>query len=160
MSENVKQSAQPEGYSMDVKPQKKRSMGKIVAIVIAGIAVVAVILTFFVNSATKAPVATSNQFLNAIQASNAATAYSLFSSSAKAAVPSDQFDALVQQIGPVLNANEKMTSKKVNASTGSASTAEVVYEIPGTDGKTYSFTVNLTKEGDAWKVLNFDSSAK
>jgi hypothetical protein len=48
----------------------------------------------------------------------------------------------------------------VNASTGSASTSEVVYEIPGTDGKTYSFTVNLTKENDVWKVMNFASKAK
>lgn len=160
MSENIKQSAETEGYSMNVKPQKKRSTGKIVAIVIAAIAVVAVALTLFVNSATKAPVAVSNQFLNAIQASNAATAYSLFSTPAKATVPSDQFDALVQQIGPVLNASEKMASKKVNASTGSASTAEVIYKIPGTDGKTYTFTVNLTKEGEAWKVLNFESTSK
>ena len=161
MSENIGQVAQPENYSMNTQPvKKKRSIGKIIGIVIAVIVVVVVGLTFFVNSATKAPVAVSNQFLNALQASDAATAYSLFSTAAKAAVPSDQFDAVVAQVGPILNASEKMTSKKVNASTGSASTSEVVYEIPGTDGKTYSFTVNLTKENDVWKVLNFASKAK
>lgn len=161
MSENIGQVAQPDNYSMNTQPvKKKRSIGKIIGIVIAAIVVVVVGLTFFVNSATKAPVAVSNQFLNALQASDATTAYSLFSTAAKAAVPSDQFDAVVQQVGPILNASEKMTSKKVNASTGSASTSEVVYEIPGTDGKPYSFTVNLTKENDVWKVLNFASKAK
>ncbi|HEY3293175.1 MAG TPA: DUF4878 domain-containing protein [Candidatus Nanopelagicaceae bacterium] len=160
MSENIGQTTQPGDYSMNSKPVKKRSTGKIIGYVIAIIAVVAIVLTFFVNSATKAPVAASNNFLNAVQAGDASAAYDLFSTEAKAAVPSDQFDAVVKQVGPILNAKEKMTSKKVNAETGSASTAEVVYEIPGTDGKTYSFTVNLTKEGDTWKVLNFASKAK
>ncbi len=160
MSENIGQVAQPGDYSMNAKPVKKRSIGKIIGIVVAAIAVVAVVLTFFVNSATKAPVAASNTFLNAIQAGDASTAYALFSTEAKAAVPSDQFDAVVKQVGPILNAGEKMTSKKVNASTDSASTSEVVYEIPGTDGKTYKFTVSLTKENDAWKVLNFTSKAQ
>lgn len=160
MSENIGQVAQPGDYSMKAKPVKKRSIGKIIGIVIAAIAVVAVVLTFFVNSATKAPVAASSTFLNAIQAGDASTAYALFSTEAKAAVPSDQFDAVVKQVGPILNAGEKMTSKKVNASTDSASTSEVVYEIPGTDGKTYKFTVSLTKENDAWKVLNFTSKAQ
>lgn len=159
MSEVTGQTAQPND-SMNSRPVKKRSVKKIIGYVLVAVVVVVVGLTFFVNSATKAPVAASNQFLNALQAGDAATAYSLFSTAAKAAVPSDQFDAVVAQVGPILNANEKMTSKKVNASTGSASTSEVVYEIPGTDGKTYSFTVNLTKENDVWKVLNFASKAK
>jgi uncharacterized membrane protein YvbJ len=159
MSEVTGQTAQPND-SMNSKPVKKRSVKKIIGYVLVAFVVVIVGLTFFVNSATKAPVAASNQFLNALQAGDAATAYSLFSTAAKAAVPSDQFDAVVAQVGPILNASEKMTSKKVNASTGSASTSEVVYEIPGTDGKTYSFTVNLTKENDVWKILNFASKAK
>lgn len=160
MSEKIGQAAQPGDYSMNAKPVKKRSIGKIIGIVIAAIAVLAVVLTFFVNSATKAPVAASNDFLNAVQAGDASTAYALFSTEAQAAVPSDEFDAVVKQVGPILDASEKMTSKKVNTSTDAASTAEVVYEIPGTDGKTYTFTVNLTKEGDTWKVLNFTSKVK
>jgi len=160
MSENIGQPAQPNYDSMNSKPVKKRSIKKIIGYVLVAFVVLVVGLTFFVNSATKAPVAVSNQFLNAIQASDATTAYSLFSTPAKAAVPSDQFDALVKQAGPILNTSEKMTSKKVNGSTGSAATSEVVYEIKGTDGKTYKFTVNLTKEGDVWKVLNFTSHAQ
>jgi hypothetical protein len=53
-----------------------------------------------------------------------------------------------------------MTSKKVNGSTGSAATAEVVYDIPGSDGKNYTFTVNLAKENSVWKILNFLSKAQ
>lgn len=109
MSENTGQVAQPDNNSMNTQPVKKRSIGKIIGIVIAAIVVVVVGLTFFVNSATKAPVAVSNQFLNAVQAGDAATAYSLFSTTAKAAVPSDQFDAVVKQVGPILNASERMT---------------------------------------------------
>ena len=159
MSENLGQATQPGDYSMNSKPVKRRSFGRIIGIIIGAIVVVAIALTFFVDSATKAPVAASNSFLNAVQIGDASAAYSLFSSEAKAAVPSDQFNAVVNQVGPILSAQEKMTSKKVNAQTGSASTAEVVYEIPGTDGKTYSFTVSLTKEGETWKVLNFVSKA-
>src|SRR5487761_2454048 len=157
MSENIGQSTND---STIPKPVKKRSMKKVIGYVILALAVLVVALTFFVNSATKAPVAASQQFLHAVQADNAATAYSFFSVEAKKVVPSDQFDALVQQLAPILNTGEKMISKKVNGSTGSAATSEVVYEIKGTDGKTYRFTVNLTKEGDVWKVLNFTTKAQ
>lgn len=160
MSDNIGQPAQSNSDAVNAKPVKKRSVGKIIGYVLVAFVVVIVGVTFFVNSATKAPVAASNQFLNAIQASDATTAYSLFSAAAKTAVPSDQFAALVKQVGPILNTNEKMTSKKLNGSTGSAATSEVVYEIKGTDGKTYKFTVNLTKENGIWKVLNFTSHAQ
>ncbi len=157
MSENIGQSTNDSTIS---QPVKKRGMKKVIGYVILALAVLVVALTFFANSATKAPVAASQQFLHAVQADDATTAYALFSVEAKKVVPSDQFDALVQQIAPILNTGEKMISKKVNGSTGSAATSEVVYQIKGTDGKTYRFTVNLTKEGDVWKVLNFTSKVQ
>ncbi len=160
MSDNIGQPAQPNNEAMNVKPVKKRSMKEIFGYVVLAFAVLVVALTFFVNSATKAPVTASQQFLHAIQAGDSTTAYSLFSVEAKKVVPADQFDALVKQAAPILNTGEKMISKKVNGSTGSAATSEVVYQIKGTDGKTYNFTVNLTKEGDVWKVLNFTSKAQ
>lgn len=160
MSENIGQPAQPNYDSTNSKPAKKRSVKKIIGYVVVAFVVVVVGVTFFVNSATKAPVAASNEFLNAIQSGDASRAYSLFTTEAKATVTADQFDAIVKQVGPILNTSEKMTNKKVNASTGSAATSEVVYEIKGTDGKTYKFTVNLTKENDTWKVLNFTSKAQ
>lgn len=160
MSDNIEQPVQPSNEPMKVSPVKKRGMKKIIGYAVLAFAVLAVALTFFVNSATKAPVAASQQFLHAIQAGDATTAYALFSVEAKKVVPSDQFDALVKQVAPIFNTGEKMLSKKVNSSTGSAATSEVVYQIKGTDGKTYKFTVNLTKEGDVWKVLNFTSKAQ
>jgi cytoskeletal protein RodZ len=160
MSEDIGQSVQPSSYAMVLKPVKKRRVKKIIGYVVVAFVVLVVGLTFFANSATKAPVAASNQFLTAFQAGDATTAYSLFSIEAKAAVPADQFDAVVKQVAPILNGNTKMASKKVNGSTGSAATAEVIYDIPGSDGKTYTFTVNLTKENSVWKILNFLSKAQ
>lgn len=157
MSENVGQVSQP---MSETKPPKKRSVKKIIGYVVLAFVVVIVGVTLLANSATKEPVKVSNQFLNAIQAGNASEAYGLFSSAAKEAVASDQFDGVVAQAGPILNTEEKMTNKSVKAETGSASTAEVAYEIKGTDGKTYNIIVSLIKEGDLWKVQNFDSKMK
>lgn len=160
MSDNIGQPIQPNNESISSQPPKKRGLKKIIGYVVLALVVLVVALTFFVNSATKAPVAASQQFLHAIQAGDATTAYALFSIEAKKVVPADQFDALVKQLAPILNTGEKMISKKVGAATGSAATSEVVYEIKGTDAKTYRFTINLTKEGDVWKVLNFASKAQ
>ena len=153
MNENVEPASQP-------MPKKKRSVRKIIGIVLAAFVVVIVGVTVFVNSATKAPLAVSDQFLNAMQAGDASTAYNLFSAAAKTTVTPDQFTAIVEQVGPILNAQEKVTNKKVNGQTGSAATSEITYEVKGTDGKTYSVIVNLVKDGEAWKVLNFDSKLK
>ncbi|MDP1712126.1 MAG: DUF4864 domain-containing protein [Candidatus Nanopelagicaceae bacterium] len=157
MSENLGQVSQP---MSETKPIKRRSLKKIIGYVVLAFVVVIVGVTLLTNSATKEPVKVSNQFLNAMQTGDASEAYGLFSSAAKEAVPSDQFDAVVAQAGPILNTEEKMTNKSVKAETGSASTAEVVYEIKGTDGKTYNVTISLIKEGDVWKVQNFDSKMK
>lgn len=157
MSENIGQVSQP---MSEAKPAKKRSFKKIIGYVVLALVVLIVGVTLLANSATKESVKVSNQFLNAVQATDALEAYGLFSSAATEAVASDEFDALVAQAGPILNTEEKMTNKSVKAETGSASTAEVVYEIKGTDGKTYNVTVSLIKEGDVWKVQNFDSKMK
>lgn len=157
MSESIGQVSQPVS---EAKPAKKRSVKKIIGYVVLAFVVVIVGVTLLANSATKEPVKLSNQFLNAIQAGNASEAYGLFSTAAKAAVPADQFDGVVAQAGPILNTEEKMTNKSVKTETGSASTAEVTYEIKGTDGKTYDITVSLIKEGDVWKVQNFNSEKR
>lgn len=157
MSENLGQVSQA---MIETKPIKKRSVKKIIGYVVLAFVVVIVGVTLLANSATKEPVKASNQFLNAIQAGNASEAYGLFSSAAQEVVSSDQFDGVVAQVGPILNSEEKMTNKSVNAETGSASTAEVTYEVKGTDGKTYNIIINLIKEGDVWRVQNFDSKVK
>ncbi len=147
--------------SQESAPIKKRHRGrKIVGIVFAVFVVLVVVVTVIANAATKAPLAVSNNFLNSMQSGDAAAAYDLFSTEAKTTVTPGQFGAIVKQVGPILNASEKVTNKKVDAATGKSATAEITYEIKGTDSLTYSVIVNLTKEGQTWKVLNFDSTKK
>ena len=126
--------------------------GVIVAIIIA--------LVIIVNVATSAPVKVSNELVSDIQAKNATGAYSLLSKEAQKVTSANQFNQVVDQIGPILSGTPKMISKEVRGETGSAATAKVVYEIKGSDGATYKITVNLTKEDGQWKVLNFESSKK
>jgi len=160
MTENGEQPIQTDPISVGLRPAKKRSWKKVLGVIAIAIVVLFVGASYFVNSATKAPVAVANQFLNNMQAGNAAAAYSLFSTEVQAAVPVAQFDSIVSQVGPILNSSEKITSRKINGATGSAATSEITYEIKGTDGKTYVLIVNLTKVNNDWKVLNFDSKAK
>lgn len=160
MDENIGQQSPEAVPSSGVKPAKKRNWKKILLFIAVGIVAFIVVITVTVNSATKASVKVSNQFINDIQAGDAAAAYVLFSTGAQEVVPADQFDTVVAQIGPILNTKEKMTSKSITGETGEAATSQVTYEIDGTDGKTYVITVNLVKEDGDWKVLNFDSDSK
>jgi hypothetical protein len=144
----------------DGKKKKKRSVKKIIGIVALVLAGLVVVSTIFVNSATKAPLAVSDLFLNSVQAGDAGLAYELFSSEAKTTISLAEFQSIVNQIGPILATSEKVTSKKISGETDSAATSQIEYEIKGTDGKTYTVIVNLVKEADIWRVLNFDSNAK
>jgi outer membrane lipoprotein-sorting protein len=141
-------------------PKQKWSLKKKLLVIFGVIAAVIVALVLIANAATAAPVKVSNQLIANIQAKNATQAYDLLSQGAKNATDPQTFLATVNQIGPILTGKPDMKSKEVNAQTGSASTAKVVYEIKGNDGLTYLFTVNLIKEGDKWKVLNFESTKK
>lgn len=148
----------------DVKKQSKASQNKKWSlkkkvVVISGIVVaIFIILVIVTNSATSAPVKVSNELISDIQAKNATGAYSLLSSGAKTVVPADQFKQVIDQIGPILSGTPKMISKEISGQTGSAATAKVVYKIDGSDGATYTLTVNLTKDNGEWKILNFDSN--
>jgi hypothetical protein len=142
------------------KKKKKRSVKKIIGIVVLALVGLVVVSTLFVNSATKAPLAVSDLFLNSVQAGDAGLAYELFSSEAKTTISLDELQSVVNQIGPILATTEKVTSKEIGGETGSAATSQITYEIKGTDGKTYTVIVNLMKENDIWRVLNFDSNAE
>ncbi len=144
--------------STGTKP--KRSIKKILLYVVIGVVALFLILVLFVNSATKEPVAVSNRFVDSIQASQPAAAYELFSTDAKRTVTAEEFATIVEQVGPILNTTEKITGKEIAGETGQSSIAKVTYEIAGSDNKTYEFIVNLVKENDVWKVLNFDSKLK
>lgn len=133
---------------------------KIVLFVVAGFValIVGAGVFFFVASsgATKA----SDEFLNALQAGDTTSAYQMFSTRALEVVPEEDFIAVVEQIGPILNTEERKTSTNVFTETGSDTETYVVYEVDGTDDITYVVGITMVKENGEWKVLNFDSEAK
>jgi ABC-type transporter MlaC component len=128
--------------------------------IVAGVVLFVVAVFILVSIAARGAVKVSNEFLSNIQNRQAGAAYALFSNEAAAATPRDEFNKIVDRIGPLLNTKADMKSKEVQGETGSSATSTVVYEIKGTDGVTYEVTVNLVKEDGEWKVVNFDSSAK
>jgi hypothetical protein len=138
-----------------MEPWKKATIA-IVALLVA--IVVGVVLV--VNFATSAPVRASNAFVNNIQARDSNTAYAQMSAAAQATITRSDFKTLIDQIGPILNTEEKMKNKEVVGRAGSPATAKVEYEITGTDSVTYIFTVNLIKDNGNWKVQNFVSDRK
>lgn len=143
-----------------VKPKQKWSLKKKLYVIGGSVIGVFIVLVILVNAATSAPVKISNDLVSDVQSKNSTAAYSLFSSAAKQAVTQEQLTAAVDQIGPILSGKPDMQSKEVNGQTGSAASAKVIYNIKGTDGITYVFTVNLVKDSGNWKVLNFDSEKK
>lgn len=160
MSENNDEPIQSIRENIGNKVKKKRSIKKIISIVVIALAGLVVISTLIVNSATKAPLAVSDLFLNSIQAGDAGLAYELLSNEAKTTTSLNQLQSVVSQVGPILATSEKVTSKKINGETGSAATSQITYEIMGTDAKNYTVIVNLVKENEIWRVLNFDSKAR
>lgn len=130
-------------------------------VVFLGVVAALLILTVVIsNSSTPAPVEVSNELVSNIQGGNSSAAYSLLSATAQTATSADVFDTLVNRIGPILSGKPKLISKEVSEQTGKVATAKVVYEIAGTDGRTYVFTVDLLKVVDQWKVLRLNSSRK
>ena len=128
--------------------------------IVAGAVVAAAVLFIIINMATSGVAKVSNEFLKDIQTKNADAAYSLLTKAAAAVTDKDQFKKVVDQAGPILNTKTNMTSKEASGETGKAGTGKVVYEIKGTDGITYTVTINLQKEDGKWKVLNFESTQK
>lgn len=141
----------------DKNNKQKWSLKKKLYVIGGAIVGVFLVLLLITNATTAAPVKVSNQMVADIQAVNGTAAYTLLSSGAKDVTDPQQFNATIDQIGPILNGTPKMKSKEVKAETGSAASAKVVYDIHGSDGLTYTFTINLVKEGSDWKVLNFAS---
>lgn len=143
-----------------VKPAAKKTKKKLLIKIAVGAVIAIVLLVLIVNATTSGAVKVSNTFVKSIQAENAGPAYELFSKEAKNVVSESDFKEAVDQAGKILKGKAKMTSKEVLGETGSAATSKITYDIDGNDGKTYTITVNLTKEDGQWKVLNFDSTTK
>ena len=133
------------------KKTDKKSKRPLWLKIVLGVAAFIVIIVVFAFVATNAPAKVSNEFLNDIQAQQADQAYSLFSKEAKEATDQASFKETVGRIGPLLNTKEKQTGREVKDSTGSPASAQVKYEIKGTDGIDYEITIQLVKQDDQWK---------
>jgi flagellar basal body-associated protein FliL len=143
----------------DKAPKQKWSLKKKILAILSAIVVFIIAIVAIANMATSAPLQVSDNLLTDIRSLNTSAGYNLLSSGAKATITSADFSSVVDRIGPILTGAPELQSKEVSAETGSDSTAKVVYTIKGSDGLTYTMTVNLVDENGEWKVLNFDNTA-
>jgi len=158
MAELKEKDTREEPKTMDLKKKTNwwKGLSKIKKIVIV---VVVVIVGIFVIAltATNEVSKTSNDFVNKILHGYSNSAYDMLSSESQKTVSKDDFAKIVSTMESILEDKASQKSKSVEGETGSSAKGQVLYEIKGSDG-TYTLTVNLVKEGDEWKVLNFDNS--
>lgn len=156
--ENLESTAQdttPNQPTTTPKTKKLKLWHKIVI----GFVVFFIGMFIIVTMATSGPAKASDSFVKYLLSGNSQSAYNMFSTEAKDAVDRNEFDSLVDKMDDVLEDKAKQTSKSIEGETGKSAKATVVYEIKGDDG-TYELTINLIKENDEWKILNFDNSLK
>jgi hypothetical protein len=139
-----------------VVPPKKRipTWLKVVGIIFAVVIVLVVALFMFVNSATRAPQLVSDQFVNFAQAHNSGAAYELTGGAFRQATTRQQLAVVLDQSGDALQGEEKVTGRTIGKSSGSSSTASIVYEVNGSKGKVY-MKVSLQKDDNKWRVTGF-----
>ncbi len=125
------------------------------------LAVLAGIIIFIaITLSNNAPLKTSNDFLNSIQSRNADAAYNLFNSESQKTITLADFKNYVNKVSQTINSQESIVSKEVKGEPGANATGKVVYEIKGTDDALYTFTVELVKENNQWRISNFDNTKK
>lgn len=141
-------------------PKKKWSLKKKILVIVGAVVVFFIAIAAVANMATSAPLQVSDDLMTDIRTQNSSDGYDLLSSGAKSTISESEFTSVIDRIGPILTGTPELQSKEVSAETGSDATAQVVYKIKGSDGLTYTMTVNLVSEDGKWKVLNFDNTAK
>jgi uncharacterized protein YpmB len=144
-----------------VGPRKSRfpKWLRIVFIVLGVIIVFIVAIFLFVGNATKDAQKVSDQFVNDVQAGNTESAYALTSDSFRKATSQDQLQQLIEQAGPLLKGDEKITDRSVQKSTGAPETVVLVY-TDKTSSATYYIRVQLEKNDNQWQVSGFRSDDK
>lgn len=151
---------QPQQAPNAVAPKKRRIPLLIKIVAIVSIVFVAVLIIVFVviGSATRAPQKVSDQFVNDVQSGDSSAAYALTNQTFQNATTQEELDSVVKRISPLLQGQEKVTNRAIEKSTGIPTTAVFVYEVKTSDGTKY-MKVELQKDGDTWKVLNFKSAS-
>lgn len=142
-------------------PHKKNkwSLKKKITVIVGSIFAFIVIILLAVNTATSAPLKVSDEFINAIRSNNATAGYDLFSDEAQNATTAEDFESIVKETGPILSGEPKVQSKEIDSSTDNGTTAEIIYNIDGSDGIKYKVTVKLIEVSDQWKVQAYKSEA-
>ena len=160
-SEDLKQENETiyEMNTPNKKSAKKSSLMKKLLIIFGVIITFIIAIIIFASMATSAPLKVSDEFIKEIQAGNSTAAYDLMSAEAQNTTSSSEFEAVVDQISPILNGTPKVQDKQVSAETGKTTTAEIIYDITGTDG-TYKVTVRLSENNSKWQVQAFESDKK
>lgn len=141
------------------KQKNKWSTKKKIIVIAGSIVAFIVIIIIFANTATSAPLKVSDEFIDNIQSNNATAAYDLFSDEAQDVTKTEDFETIVEEKGPILSGEPQVQNKEISSSTDNGTTAEIVYNIDGSDGITYEVTVQLAKINDEWKVQAFNSEA-
>jgi len=137
--------------------KKKMTAGKIIGIVIGSFIALIVAIFMIVMVTTDASVKVSGQFISDMQANKTDAAYALMSAEAKEATPKSDFDAAINRIAPILTGKPNLTSREIAAETGTTTKATIIYEITGTDSKTYDMTILLQENDSKWQVQAFQS---
>ncbi len=140
-------------------PTKKRipSWLKIVGIIVVVFIAIIVIAVIVATTATQAPQKISDQFVNDVQSGDSSAAYALTSKAFQQATSEEQLATIIQQVGPVLQGQEKVSGRAIEKSAGAPETAVLVYTVKTSNGNKYIKT-ELQKSGDAWQVINFRSA--
>lgn len=153
--------ATPQGAPMETAPQKRRipKWLKVVGVIVAAFIVLIVAGVLVANIATRAPQKVSDQFISDIQAGNTPAAYALTSKAFQQTTSQDQLNTIIEQVGPVLKGQVKVTGRNIQKSTGIPTTSVLVYTDKTSSNGTHYIKTELQKNSGVWQIINFRSSA-
>lgn len=138
-----------------IQPVEKKSNKKIIMGILIGIGVVVAlfsILFIFVNSATKAPLEASDNFLSGFANSDAGALYETTSTKFKDAVTVSEFESFFEQYKVLPFSDAKVTAKSIETKS-SITVATFTYSLTY-ESENYEVETQMIKEGEDWKLLS------
>lgn len=157
---------QPMPAPMSPMPEAapKKGMPKLlkIALIVGGVFVTLfiglfVLLFVVLANSSKAIIQVSDAAISDIQGNDPSGLYTITTSEFQTATSQDELDAILEKTSPALQGTAKVTTTNVQSING-VEQAAVVYTISTSGGDRY-VKVTLQKDGDAWKILGFRSSA-
>jgi hypothetical protein len=133
-----------------------------VVLITGGAVVVLVVLlvvglVLLVNHTTADAVKVSNQLVADIQTDNPTAAYRLTSPAFRNVTTPTQLAQVIGTVSPALQGNASVSGRAIDASTGHADEAVIVYRVDTDHGTRYIRVVLV--DDHPWQVLNFRSSS-